>query len=529
MKVQAVVAGLAYLATLADGQVFGLSAYRYMAASSASVPRVLTPGLNGGLDVTPDMADNLINSTSTTAAPTTTAPKSTSLIGLLQNKSSATTPAPTPGGTIKNLDPTDALVILEDQSGQITGRRRLGEQDRDYTMHMLFCHTTSNSIQSYQSESTATTSPVYNPLLSTSAQGQCGKYIVRTETVASQVGCNPQNNPGGCNQTYTPGCGGIAINPKTKETIVARTGGRTIGRLVKTKDASGKCQSRVVDWLVRYRGKSFNSPSDTTYTSAGHLYFTDSPFGLASTEDELLSANLTVLDSKRALPFNGVYLRPANGSLQVVDCAMTRPKSIAFSPLEDTIYIGNADVNDPYIKTFKVAADGTVSCPRRFFDLAPFVAAANQADCSRTYPTSIKVDDQGFVYVAMCRNVYIISSKGDYVGRLQGSGELRNIAFSKGYLYLTATGNVYALPIDIESENSQGIVAASEGCDAPAVKAASNQSTVVTSASTSYTAPLLAAGGVGAVGAAMFMFYKRKQTVAEAHNFSPISTPRNHF
>ncbi|EQC34186.1 hypothetical protein SDRG_08393 [Saprolegnia diclina VS20] len=527
MKVQAITIGavLASMASMADAQ-FGLSAF--FAAGSSGLPRVLINTAANPLTISPEPTTNA------TSAPT----KSTNLFELLKNKNKAT---PAPDHTVANLDVNDGLVVNEDSSGQKTSNRRLDSQDRDYTMQMLFCHGTSNSIQSYHSyQPQSTTTPVYNPLLASSAQGQCGKYIVKSETLATQVGCNPQNSPNGCAKSYTPGCGGLAINPKTKDTVVARTGGRTIGRLVKTTDSSGTCQSRVVDWIVRYRGKRFNGPSDTTFTSTGNLYFTDSPFGLAATQSELLSANISVLDAKRELPFNGVYLRPANGAVKLLDCGLSRPKSIAFSPREDTLYVANADVNDPFVKSYTLGNDGTPVCSRRFFDLTPYVADAKAAECARTYPTGLKVDDQGYVYMAMCRNIYIASSNGTYLGRLQGTSELRNLAFSKGYMYLTSSSNVYALPLDLSLQSSQAVVSSQATC--PSDVATTSAQTLSESATSVQITPATSNGtgigigagvGVGAVVAVALLVYKRKQAVPVAvqttPEFSPITTPRNIF
>ncbi|OQS05999.1 carbohydrate esterase [Thraustotheca clavata] len=457
----------------------------------------------------------------------------TSLFALLASTGNSGSTA-SGAGSIRNLDATDGLVVINDASTSPQSRRRL-DQDRDYTLQAIFCHGASNSIQSYHSYQPSNgISAAYNPLLPSNAQGQCGKYIVKSETIAKQVGCNPQNSPNGCNSTYVPGCGGISINPTTKDTYVARTGGRTIGKLVKVT-VGGTCESRVVDWLVRYRGKQFNGPSDVTFTSKGNLYFSDSPFALATTEEEYFSTNLTVLDSKRELPFNGVYLRPSNGANKVIDCTMTRPKSIAFSPKEDVMYVSNADANDPYIKSFQIGTDGTPTCSQRFFNMSQYVADAKNASCSRTYPTGIKVDNEGFVYVAMCRNIYVIGSDGKYVGRLEGSGELHNLAFSQGYLYVTASNNLYALPLDVSSQSSQNVVKPSESCDSTTLTAnakavsSSAQSSVGDDNPAGIIVASAAAVGACVLGLAAYTMYKRKQPVATTALDSPAVTPRNMF
>ncbi|KAF0709201.1 hypothetical protein As57867_006038, partial [Aphanomyces stellatus] len=325
----------------------------------------------------------------------------------------------------RQLSAIESMVVLVDASKpSMDGRRRL-DTDKDWTLNLAFCHASSNGLLAY-------TSSKPSPSMSSVAPdvaGQCGAFDVQVETLSVTAGCNAQNHPEGCDDVYYPGCGGLTVDPLTKQVVVARTGGRSLGKLSFVTSATGTCDGHVIDWLVRFRGKKFNGPADVTFTQTGNLYFTDSPFALATTGDEMLSTNLTVLNAKRDLPFNGVFRRTQNDT-QVLDANMTRPRSIAFSPDEDVMYVANADATNPYIKAFKLKADGSKECARTFFDFGNNKLNVDgkptnkSVTCFRQYPTSVKVDSDGFVYVVMCNNIYVLDGAGTLLGRIEGDAEI---------------------------------------------------------------------------------------------------------
>nr|AIG55408.1 secreted protein [Thraustotheca clavata] len=435
--------------------------------------------------------------------------KSSTAVSLFDLLSKSSSGSSTPdSSTMRNLSPLDTIVVIQDGSTKPTGRRRLNEE-RDYTLQALVCDAEANRIHSYHSYLPSSgTSPVINPLKGT-AQAQCGKYTVVVETVANQVGCNAQNNPNGCNQTFAPGCGGLSVNPLTKDLYVARTGGRTIGRLINVNAGKETCESRVVDWLIKYRGKKFNGPTDITFTSKGNLYFADPPFALASNEDQYLSSNLSTLDLKRELSFSGVFLRPSNGTIKAIDCSMSRPKSLAFSPNEDVLYVANADAQDPYIKSFQLGADGVPTCSHRFFNLSQYVAGNN---CSRPYPTSIKVNSDGLVYIAMCKAIYIVSATGDYLRQIDVANDLSGIAFSQGYLLFTANKSLSALPLEVSFKASQKVVDVSDSCESVSAQVKSSN------LSSTNTLSLASATTIGCVAVFVaFSYYKSAKASTTTH------------
>ncbi|KAF0690080.1 hypothetical protein As57867_018412, partial [Aphanomyces stellatus] len=285
----------------------------------------------------------------------------------------------------------------------------------------------------------------------------------------------------------------------------------------------------VIDWLVRFRGKKFNGPADVTFTQTGNLYFTDSPFALATTGDEMLSTNLTVLNAKRDLPFNGVFRRTQNDT-QVLDANMTRPRSIAFSPDEDVMYVANADATNPYIKAFKLKADGSKECARTFFDFGNNKLNVDgkptnkSVTCFRQYPTSVKVDSDGFVYVVMCNNIYVLDGAGTLLGRIEGDAEIHTLALGNGYIYIASENNVFALSMDPVFGNSQPPVSNPQsGC---AMTTASSLNDTSMTEATSLAKVFLGAGIAAGLAAALAIFSISQKASKKKNNNQP---PRGGF
>jgi gluconolactonase len=88
-------------------------------------------------------------------------------------------------------------------------------------------------------------------------------------------------------------------------------------RLVLPSTATGalRLEKRPKTTLVdRFDGKRINSPNDLAKAN-GDLYFTDPPFGLPKSFD----------DSRKELPFQGVYRLSKNGQLTLITKDLRRP------------------------------------------------------------------------------------------------------------------------------------------------------------------------------------------------------------
>jgi gluconolactonase len=188
----------------------------------------------------------------------------------------------------------------------------------------------------------------------------------------------------------------------------------------------------MTPYLEKFEGHRFNSPNDLIYSSDGTLYFTDPPYGLLKQDD----------DPAKELKFNGVFMYK-NGQLNALIKDLTRPNGIALSPDEKTLYVANSDEKKRFWMRYDVAADGTVSNGRKFYDLA---GAKEQG-----IPDGLKVDSQGNIYAAGPEGVWAFSPNGTHLGTIQPGETAANCAWGQDgkTLYITASTSVYRIRVAI--------------------------------------------------------------------------------
>ena len=177
----------------------------------------------------------------------------------------------------------------------------------------------------------------------------------------------------------------------------------------------------------RYQGKRLNSPNDLVYRADGSLYFTDPPFGLPQVFD----------DPAKELPFSGVY-RWRQGELTLLTKELTGPNGIAFSPDERYLYVANWDLARKVLMRYEVRRDGTLGAGRVFYDFT--------SEPEEVALDGVKVDREGNVYVSAPRGVWVLSSEGRPLGRIETPEHAANMAWgdddARG-LYLAASTGLY--------------------------------------------------------------------------------------
>ena len=161
-----------------------------------------------------------------------------------------------------------------------------------------------------------------------------------------------------------------SIADKDGTVLLCQHGNRRIVRISKDR--------KVTALLDRFQGKRFNSPNDLVYRSDGSLYFTDPPYGLIK---------------------------------QVVIKDLTRPNGIAFSPDEKTLYIANSDPARKVWMAYDVAADGTVSNGRVFFDVT--------SQTEDGLPDGMKLDSEVNLYCTGPGGIWIFSAAGKHLGTIK--------------------------------------------------------------------------------------------------------------
>lgn len=221
-----------------------------------------------------------------------------------------------------------------------------------------------------------------------------------------------------------PGANGLTLDREGRLTINEH-GNRRVTRLEK--------DGTLTVLADRYEGKRLNSPNDLVYRSDGTLYFTDPPFGLPKFFD----------DPRKELPFSGVY-SISKGKLQLISRDLSGPNGIAFSPDEKYLYVGNWDEKKKVVMRYEANADGTLSNGQVFFDMtnAPGEDAID----------SIKVDQQGNLYVSGPGGLWVISPAGKHLGTIIAPKHIHNMAWGDDdgkTLYLCARSGLYRMRLSI--------------------------------------------------------------------------------
>ena len=188
----------------------------------------------------------------------------------------------------------------------------------------------------------------------------------------------------------------------------------------------------ITPYLEKFEGLRFNSPNDLVYRKDGALYFTDPPYGLTKQDD----------DPAKELKFNGVFLYK-DRKLTLLARDLSRPNGIALSPDEKTLYVSNSDEKKRFWMRYDVAADGTISGGRVFYDLA---GAKEQG-----IPDGMKVDSQGNVYAAGPEGIWVFSSEGKHLGTIQPGETAANCAWGDDgkTLYITASTGIYRIRVNV--------------------------------------------------------------------------------
>ena len=139
-----------------------------------------------------------------------------------------------------------------------------------------------------------------------------------------------------------PGSNGLSFDAKGR-LVSCEHGDRRVAMLT---PEGGK-----VTLADTYDGKRFNSPNDLAIHSSGAIYFTDPPYGLPRREN----------DPRRETDWFGVYRIETNGEVTLLSKECDRPNGIALSPDEKKLYVAQSYGPKPYIFSWDIKADGTLS------------------------------------------------------------------------------------------------------------------------------------------------------------------------
>lgn len=236
-----------------------------------------------------------------------------------------------------------------------------------------------------------------------------------SETRGVSVFLSPSGFTGEHYDGGEPGSNGLAFDSENR-LVLCQHGDRRIARLNDKRWGF----TTLAD---RYDGKRLNSPNDLCFDSAGNLYFTDPPYGLAPS-------------SKKELDFHGVYRLSPDKQLSLLSKELERPNGIALSPDEQTLYVANSHGPRPIIMAFPVQADKSLGQGSVFFDSTPL-----REQGRRGANDGLRTDTRGNVWATAPGGVVILSPEGELLGSLLTGRATANCAFGGpdgSVLYITA-------------------------------------------------------------------------------------------
>ena len=208
--------------------------------------------------------------------------------------------------------------------------------------------------------------------------------------------------------------------------VLCQHGNRQMARMDAGLDAPKPIYITIAN---NYHGKKFNSPNDAVYNNKGELFFTDPPYGLEKLMD----------DTKKEIPFQGVYKVKQNGEVVLLVDSLTRPNGIAFFPGEKKLIIANSDAAKPNWYVFDVSENDSLYNGKIFYSLAGFDSTL------KGLPDGLKIDKNGNVFAAGPGGIYVFNRDGKILGRLKLPDAPSNCALSPDQKTLYITNDMYVL------------------------------------------------------------------------------------
>jgi len=185
-----------------------------------------------------------------------------------------------------------------------------------------------------------------------------------------------------------------------------------------------------------YEGKYLNSPNDVTVRSDGTIYFSDPWYGRFPGFG---------IERERELGWQGVFRIPPGGSQDELELVVPKdefdmPNGLCFSPDESLLYIN--DTPRAHIKVFDVAADGSLSNGRMFFE------GIGSGVIEEGIPDGMKCDERGNIWVTGPKGVWVISPEGEHLGTVLVPENVGNHAWGGPdwhTLFIPSSTSVYTI------------------------------------------------------------------------------------
>ncbi len=194
--------------------------------------------------------------------------------------------------------------------------------------------------------------------------------------------------------------------------LIAQHGPRRVARI--------EPDSSLTVLAERYEGKRLNSPNDLVVKSDGSILFTDPPYGIQPSQEEL--------------GFSGIYRIDPSGRLQLLDKSLAWPNGIALSQDEKKLYVADCEIGRIYV--WDVTSDSTIA-NRNLFASTPAV-----------YADGMKFDSAGILYCTCLAGVWMFDHYGSVLDTIlvpEGANNCNWGDADRKTLYITAKSEVFRI------------------------------------------------------------------------------------
>lgn len=239
-----------------------------------------------------------------------------------------------------------------------------------------------------------------------------------TEEKGTEVYLQPSGYTGSeTGDSREPGSNGLLLD-NAGNLVLCQHGNRQMARMDAPLDRPEATFTTLAD---RYDGKRLSSPNDAVFNSAGELFFTDPPYGLAGQDN----------DPTKEITFNGVYKVTTEGEVVLLTDNITRPNGIALFPDEEKILVA---CSDPQAADWYVLdANEPTATPTLFY------SATNEREGVRGLPDGLKINKNGVVFSSGPGGIWIFDRDGKVLGKIKLDDAASNVALSddEKTLYIT--------------------------------------------------------------------------------------------
>ena len=238
----------------------------------------------------------------------------------------------------------------------------------------------------------------------------------------------PSGFTGDSTESKEPGSNGLLFDDEGG-LVLCQHGDRRLAVMNSPIDAPQADFTTIAD---RFNGKRFSSPNDGVFYNYS-FYFTDPPYGLPKQAE----------DPTKEIPFNGVYMVPAEGDIKVIVDSLTRPNGLAFLPDRKTLIVANSDPDKAIWYAFDLTENDSVTNARVFYD------ATENTKTEKGLPDGLKIDRKGNIFATGPGGVWIFNSTGKLLGKIKITEATSNCALADDEKTLYVTADMYVLRINL--------------------------------------------------------------------------------